>query len=142
VIPLEFKLAGWLVLVAGIGIGFLMFVKSERNIGAQACQLAQAQAVVKAQAAAASQAAADREKFDEQERISNAQLGSVIADRDNLLARLRNRPARPASMPAPSSEASSGGSGAVLYREDAEFLTGEAARADQLRVELGRCQAE
>jgi hypothetical protein len=44
VIPLEFKLAGWLVLVAGIGIGFLMFVKSERNIGAQACQLAQAQA--------------------------------------------------------------------------------------------------
>lgn len=72
-----------------------------------------------------------------------------LATRNTTLTNsLRNRPSRPA--PAPSgvpqatvtelAAASCTGSG--LSREDAEFLAGEATRADQLRIALKQCVAQ
>jgi hypothetical protein len=69
----------------------------------------------------------------------------------NLLAadlrdQLRNRPARPthtgdlSNHTRPESIAQ-GCTGAELYRPDAEFLVGEATRADQLRESLKECRA-
>ena len=54
----------------------------------------------------------------------------------SLLDSLRNRKTRP-TQTGPSTTPQVGGSctGAQLYREDAEFLAGEAARADKLTIE-------
>lgn len=70
----------------------------------------------------------------------NADLGA-IADRLRIdLERLRNRPARPAAnLPGTPAAACPGATGAELYRADAEFLTREAARADELRTGLEAC---
>lgn len=75
----------------------------------------------------------------------------VETNRLNLLAadlrdQLRTRPARPAQSSAVPNSASpeplaEGCTGAELYRPDAEFLVGEAARADQLRESLKECRA-
>ncbi len=61
---------------------------------------------------------------------------------------LRDRPSRPANpVSAVPSTASAGCpapvcTGAGLSREDAEFLAGEATRADELRIALKQCQAQ
>lgn len=58
-------------------------------------------------------------------------LNSVVK---SLRDELRSRPNRPTdSSPAPSSGTTC--TGAQLYREDAEFLAGEAARADRIMIE-------
>lgn len=74
-------------------------------------------------------------------------LANIVGERDRLLASLRNRPARPpegaahAADPAPVEPATSC-TGAALYREDGEFLAGEAARADRVLAELEACQSK
>lgn len=53
---------------------------------------------------------------------------------------LRSRPDRaPGGMPADARAACAGGTGAELSRADAEFLVGEAARADEQRAGLAAC---
>lgn len=86
------------------------------------------------------QAAADklRETKDAEIRTVNARLAATLAE-------LRSRPSRPApDATGQGSEAqppASGGTGAQLYREDAEFLAREAARADEIRAALQQCTA-
>lgn len=90
------------------------------------------------------QALTDRlrqEKRDEARRLAR----EYAAD----LERLRNRPERPAdSNPSVSETAAAGAgpatgcTGSELFRPDAAFLVGEAARADQLRIALGQCEAQ
>lgn len=59
-----------------------------------------------------------------------------------MLDGLRDRPERPAVPSSGGADGQAGpGTGANLYREDGEFLAGEAARADKLRAELARCYA-
>lgn len=75
------------------------------------------------------------------EEVHQNEVRTIAADRDRALASLRNRPGRPAvstapNMPASAASAPDCGSGATLYREDAEFLTREAARADELRAAI------
>lgn len=83
------------------------------------------------------QAAADefeRQKREEIERLTDRHRALVDS--------LRKRAARPASyVPSVAGDAQSAAvcTGAELHREDAEFLVGEAARADQLRAELEAC---
>lgn len=60
----------------------------------------------------------------------DAKITDLNTKLSNALSLLRNRPSR--SDPAPSGEACKG---TELFREDAEFLTREAARADQLIIE-------
>lgn len=80
-------------------------------------------------------------KADKERAIKNAQINSLSLELDESLKRLRNRPARPAGdMPKPAGTGGNG-TGAELYREDAEFLAREAARADKLRIQLAQCRA-
>lgn len=67
----------------------------------------------------------------------------IAADRDRLLASLRDRPERPASgADVPDGAASGAGcTGAELARPDAEFLVGYAADAERLQSALATCQA-
>lgn len=77
-----------------------------------------------------------QDKIDEITQKSHDDLAAVISERDAAIIRLRNRPARINQ----TAEANcKGTSGASLSREDAEFLTREAARADRLRGALMAC---
>jgi len=103
---------------------------------------------------AAAQAAA-REK--EQELQASADLLRKDKDREirDLNARtaaltnsLRDRPSRPTTETSTVPSTASAGcapascTGAGLSREDAQFLAGEAARADELRASLKQCHAQ
>lgn len=60
-------------------------------------------------------------------------INRISAERDAALERLRNRPSRP-SNDSPTEDRPSC-RGTELYREDAEFLTREAARAEMILTE-------
>ena len=101
---------------------------------AEAARAAEASARAKEQEAAATLAKTEKEARDAQKRLS--------ADLAAALRELRDRPKRPASGDVPKSGGDPVGcTGTGLHREDAEFLVGESARADQLRIALARCQA-
>jgi hypothetical protein len=69
-------------------------------------------------------------------------IADINARNERLVDSLRERPNRPdPSMPAASRPSSSGATGAELYREDAEFLAREAARADKQRASVIECQS-
>lgn len=55
------------------------------------------------------------------------------------LSELRNRPERSAGVSEAPRASCAGGTGAELSRPDAEFLAGEAARADEIRAGLVAC---
>lgn len=67
----------------------------------------------------------------------NAEIKTIRTELDRALDELRKRPSR---VPVPNAPgAAKGATGAELSREDAGFLTREAARADALRAELNYC---
>lgn len=75
---------------------------------------------------------------------TNAQIATLNSTLAAAIAGLRDRPARGSdgSVPRdPATGAAVGGTGANLLRQDSEFLTREAARADRLRLQLTQCQA-
>lgn len=91
---------------------------------------------------ASSEAARDDERLmnTARTRIDDARNQDLRAVGDRLadaLERLRNRPAR---MPEAARAACTGSTGAELSGPDAAVLERLAARADQLRAELGACQ--
>ena len=67
-------------------------------------------------------------------RTKDAQINAINNQLFAALSELRKRPSR-------SQSANNGqnGTGATLFAEDAEFLIGEAARADKLRTALDAC---
>ena len=77
------------------------------------------------------QAAADKIEKDK-----NDQINAINTKLSNALVELRNRPSRPKSE---ATNASTCGTGATLYAEDAEFLIREASRADTIRTALDAC---
>jgi type II secretory pathway pseudopilin PulG len=83
--------------------------------------------------------------FSTQQTTTNGQLASLQSNLGNALVSLRNRPTRTSSDGVPSVAPTGpgvSGTGAALFREDGEFLTREAARADELRIKLVDCQAK
>jgi hypothetical protein len=81
------------------------------------------------------------EKLQEKENAKN----SALAERDAAIARLQSRPGRQPARPstaAPASPTCTGTTGAELSRPDAEFLVGEASRADVLRAALQQCYGQ
>ena len=64
----------------------------------------------------------------------NEQIQALNVDLDNALNKLRTRNTRPINY-SPAPGITSTCSGAELFREDAEFLTREANRADQVIIE-------
>lgn len=85
------------------------------------------------------QATADKERG-----TLNAHILSIDLERDELLRRMRARPARPAEGGAgvpPDTGSGPGCTGASLFAPDSEFLTREAARADAIRARLASCES-
>lgn len=70
-----------------------------------------------------------------------ADVQTVRRNLDIALDSLRSRPERPAGMPEAARTDCQGGTGAELSRPDAEFLSREAARADDIRIGLQTCYA-
>ena len=77
--------------------------------------------------------------------VSN-EIARIAADRDAALVELRARPSRdtPAITTTIAGTCTTpvGGTGAFLFREDSDFLTREAARADTIRTSLKACYAQ
>lgn len=105
---------------------------------------AQAEQYAKDQAAARDkeqilQAEADRIRKEKDEQIRNSEARATA-----LANSLRNRPEQPTqggagAKGANAGQAAAGCNGTGLYRQDAEFLAREAARANQLRAALKEC---
>lgn len=81
---------------------------------------------------------ASMDKLREDKNRETAKLRRTVAA---LTDSLRDRPERPA-VPASASagDGPSGCTGAELYKPDSQFLVGESARADQIRLALKACQ--
>ena len=87
--------------------------------------------------------------IESQRREYRHAMQNLVAERNTLLERLRERPERPSGDTnlSQDSGACSGVAGFVgctgqqLYREDAAFLIGEAYRADRLQLALNQCKA-
>lgn len=77
----------------------------------------------------------------ERQETYEQRISTVGSQRDAAFASLRDRPERPA-VPASggAAEACKGATGRELSRPDAALLVGLAARADELRAALERCQ--
>ena len=100
---------------------------------AAATQKAQEEARAKEQAWQDAANATTKAK-DDQIRSINARLGAALRE-------LRNRPERPAVVPESAGTCRSG-TGAGLYRPDAEFLAGLAASAARVAAERDACYAQ
>lgn len=74
-----------------------------------------------------------RQQVSEQAAIAQRLRADLIS--------LRNRPERSTSLPPDAGSACQGATGAELSRPDAEFLSWEAARADEIRAGLIACYA-
>lgn len=118
------------VLAAGIAYG--VYIYKDRQY--QKLEAQYSQAVAQAQKKALEQtqnlnnykAEADKDKQDAVSKVS--------ADYQRTINSLRKRAQRPAVLPDPASVGQTC-TGAELYREDAEFLAGEATRADKAIID-------
>jgi len=83
---------------------------------------------------------------DQQQKEKRDALDRLSRQHRALVNSLRDRPQRhaPGAMPGSAGPAQSqpGCTGAELHREDAEFLVGEAVRADAIRAELEACYVQ
>ncbi len=84
-------------------------------------------------------------KADQARKDLTREKTRLAAVQRELADSLQNRPDRPGdagvSQAAGDRDAPAGCTGAELYRGDAQFLVGLAARADTLRLQLATCQA-
>lgn len=85
-----------------------------------------------------------QEQADQLRKAQDDKLAQISRDLDSARAsiRLLHKTPRPADYAPPAPGAAAACSGASLFAQDAEFLAGEAARADELRVALERCEAQ
>jgi len=93
-----------------------------------------AQKIAQEQAIAAKEKA-NQEAADQIRKDKDAQINAINTQLFSALSQLRNRPSRSQY----STNVGQDGTGRSLSAEDAEFLIGEAARADKLRTALDAC---
>lgn len=106
-----------------------------------------AEEYAKAQAAAREKEQQLQAQADQLREETNAKLKEANTRAAALADSLRKRPERTAAPSgaaetAVAGQGAAGCTGAILPREDATFLAGEAARADQLRAALAQCYAQ
>lgn len=130
-------IAAIIIAVYGVGSFFV-----GENYGAKAVQAkwdSEKAAAVTAQRDKEAALQASMDKLREEKNRETAKLRRTVAA---LTDSLRNRPERPASGAAASAgDGAQGCTGAELYRPDSQFLVGESARADQIRLALMQCQS-
>jgi hypothetical protein len=87
-----------------------------------------------------------QQSADQHQQEKRDALDRLTRQHRAVLDSLRDRPQRPAPGAVPDraepAQSQPGCTGAELHREDAEFLVGEAARADTLRAELEACYVQ
>ena len=94
-----------------------------------------------------------KESIDKQQKLQmgadrlreekSREMRDLVARNTALANSLRDRQSRPTSLVSSSSGSGSNAcTGAQLYRQDGEFLTGLAREADELRVALKQCYAQ
>lgn len=76
-----------------------------------------------------------QKQLDEEREKKHAEIKAIDSKYKSAVAELRNRPSRNVT----TTENRKTCTGAELSREDAEFLVGEATRADKIVVELNHC---
>lgn len=144
-IPLTWRIGAVVLAALGLFVGVKV---AERivyqrgyNAAMQAVRLENAERTL---AAVQKAVKAERElsdKITNRLKESDHEKTRIRRDLAAALASLRNRPERPASDVPTDSSNGVACTGASLFRSDAEFLVWEAARADQLRIDLQACQA-
>ncbi len=84
-----------------------------------------------------------QQSFDNIQKDKNAKIKNLNARVASLTRSLQERTSRPESSGVPDNsrieESKPGATGAGLYREDSQFLLGEAARAEVIKEELLGC---
>ena len=101
---------------------------------------AQTQARIEAERQSRNQELALQAAADNARNTKDGEITIIRSQLDAALVSLRERPLRSANLPGATSTCPTA-TGAQLSREDAEFLTGEAARADEMIAELNACRA-
>ncbi len=125
----------WVEIVLGAAIAALLFFLGF-VIGEGRTQHKWDQATAKAYQKAQEDAATLADGINEIQVKANEDKATLIAQRDDALRKLRNRPER---LPDTAAVACAGTSGRELSRIDAEFLTGYAASAASVASDLAAC---
>ena len=136
----------WLLLgalVAVIAAGGAGYYKGDRH-GRAEVQQAWDKAYAKAQEEARAKEQAMQEDADRLRQEKDNEIRSINARAAALTDSLRKRAFRPSTVSgtAQAGPSSTSCTGTGLSREDAEFLAGEAARADSLRAALAQCVSQ
>lgn len=129
-------LASIIIAVYGVGSFFV-----GENYGAKAVQAkwdSEKAATISAQRDKEAELQTNMDKLREEKNRETAKLRRTVAA---LTDSLRDRPERPASATTEAGASPNGCTGAELYKPDGNFLVGESARADQIRLALKECQA-
>ncbi len=135
--------AGWAVHSSGMASG-----RAEIQAQWDKQRIADAAATVQAALQAREREQALQFTADEIREEKTREIRHLSAARDAALRELRNRNERSAIERHPAADADPAGTGSAasctgsqLYRQDAEFLVRESARADEVRAHLSECRA-
>lgn len=134
------SLRSFILAMAIAGLVLAMTHYGAYRAGKTAEKAVMADAVVKAEQRARDAEQAMQAAANEYEKAKRDEIDRVDSRYRTLLDRLRQRPGRnEAPTVTRVEESKSVCDGTGLSREDAEFLAGEAARANELRAELQAC---
>jgi hypothetical protein len=136
-----YKWLAYAAIVAGLWAGHAYVARSALNAREQAVHDTYKAAQREADIAALRKGEKLQANADKLQEAQNAKTETDRLRIAALTASLRNRTARPATMPADTSTAKNC-TGPGLYRDDAEFLAWYAAEATRTARALERCKAQ
>lgn len=131
------QLVGSILLWIGTLFGAVIFGYIHGREQVQAEWDSEKAATVTAQRTEEAALQASMDKLREDKNRETTKLRRTVAA---LTDSLRDRPERPAGATSAPGDGAAGCTGAGLYKPDGQFLVGEAARADQIRLALIQCQ--
>lgn len=130
------------VLLTAVGVAEMRASKAKRELAELKADIAESARKAEEEARAREQAMqADADKLRQEKDREIRDLNARAAALADSLRQRPNRATQGGGVPgaAGARQAGPGCSGSTLPREDAEFLAGEAARADGLRAALRQC---
>ncbi len=132
----------WAAVVIAMALGASYW--KAYHLGANTVQTAWDAAQASADKTARAKEQALQAAADQLRKTHDDKIAQISRDLDSARAtiRLLHSTPRPADYAPPAPGTAAACSGASLFTQDAEFLAGEAARADELRAALDRCEAQ